>query len=691
MTFQGSEVTFSDRKKYDHYVNRISLNPTKDPFICSIKECEKPHKSCVELFGHFDKKHHHIKKTYNMMFICPISSCFFRSRIPDKIDKHFQNHSDIKIYKCWWNGCSEFFSDRNEFNNHLTDHTNRFPCYWENCYKKFPGASEIESHEIEHIKKVKDHYVNHHPNNALRKPFVCSFKFCKNRYSRCRFLKHHIQESHPIFIDSGIEIKYICPLNSCGKWFFNPEKLDEHYLEESKVMSIKCKLKNCGKIFSNTKHYLDHFNDHKGIYSCYRKDCGRRFNNEYDLETHEIKDHIVEDSCVNDKPILLNETPFICSISKCKKKYNSCSSLDDHFKITHKFVGHDLTNIKYICPLDSCNEFFLNPFQLDKHFLEHSKPQSYKCDLVNCTMTFSNKDQYRSHEYDHDGVYPCFWDNCKSKFADSTNLESHEIIHIKELDKYYRNQKLSGSGREIFLCSVKYCKKIYRSCYSLNIHFEDQHKSISQMFIKKYICPLNTCNEDFKDPSNLDLHFLLHSEIKFCSMKNCNEVFKDMKQLNDHISGHYNLYACFWNNCDKKFVNRSKLEDHEIEHIKGPLKYDFYMNRSSVTSVEEPFVCSVKYCGKKYISCTSLTEHFKVRHNKIFTNVYVKYICPLESCNKCFLDPKTLDWHYTLEHGTNSNNNCKRKFDDFSKTEDRMTKHTKDKSLKLSDNLKKKK
>jgi len=234
--------------------------------------------------------------------------------------------------------------------------------------------------------------------------------------------------------------------------------------------------------------------------------------------------------------------------------------------------------------MNSCNQCdykTINPGDLKKHLMFHSKTKNFACST--CEAKFTTSSDLHRHMKTHESLksFICSFESCGFSTLRREHLVNHESTHTSiesrlrhpcnECNKCYSSQSVlnrhkktcnkpkvkPASKPEITECQV--CKKKVSNIYKLKDHMK-LHEDILE-----FVC--DVCGKSFATIESLNKHSVLHAPKKFaCEI--CDKVFSRRDYLAKHIKSHTNAritleYVCI--NCEEGFDSSRALEIHSEE------------------------------------------------------------------------------------------------------------------------------
>ncbi|XP_055371519.1 uncharacterized protein LOC129605651 [Condylostylus longicornis] len=352
--------------------------------------------------------------------------------------------------------------------------------------------------------------------------------------------------------------------------------------------------------------------------------------------------------------------PFLYDCAKCSAKLPNLDQLKFHMK------AHSGKN--FYC--ESCDRFFVNNRNLQRHLLLHSEEK------VKCGTTSKNLDQHRKSHLEKKTVvqaitvaepltlkpnsnykthYSCI--NCSAKFSTLIQLKCHKRAHSEKkfycewCDQYFvsnRNLQNHFRSHSEFKCSN--CEKKFQTKKKLKLH-ERTH---------------NTFGVDI-DGIDLDKNNCMPHETKYLECKICDLKFDKIFLLRRHLIGHGEIETI-----DPDFVEKSnhlkslipdnrediqKIINFISEEVRNGHFHKFYSGTNlignelnisdSETDVDETNSETVTL--SRLYTCQNCSETFDRRYKILRHQRYVhplkehKYECDL--CHMRYVSEDLLEYH----------------------------------------------
>jgi KRAB domain-containing zinc finger protein len=161
-------------------------------------------------------------------------------------------------------------------------------------------------------------------------------------------------------------------------------------------------------------------------------------------------------------------------------------------------------------------------------------------------------------------------------------------------------------------------------------------------------CPI--CHKHFTQPSTLNMHIVVHSNVKPHQCKHCGRGFKQLGNLRTHLKIHTGERPFKCDRCGKGFSEQSNFRRHWRIHTgekpylcvtcgRGFTQFTHLETHTRLHTGEKPFKCTL--CEKSFREKSSLAIHLKRHGEKV-------YLCPI--CNKTFFTVSELKNHKIANH-----------------------------------------
>ncbi|XP_062543094.1 zinc finger protein 431-like [Armigeres subalbatus] len=268
-----------------------------------------------------------------------------------------------------------------------------------------------------------------------------------------------------------------------------------------------------------------------------------------------------------------------------------------------------------------CDIFKDNIDELIAHLTEtHAGKIDYRCD--DCNKTFGKVTIYNRHLSCHDvTVRPRKCAFCSLCFSAKESLKIHENkVHGANhtLPKRYQRRA------KIFQCEQ--CGKIFLNDALLRQHDQYQHKKLPAATCK-------LCGKTFATKSNLEKHYIVHSNERPYKCDKCPSAYKTSTALSKHSFLHENLlpYECSY--CEERFLTQAQYARHRV------LNHNTQMAKfNQQKAIARSMPCAI--CSDVFSRSSDLQKHINDNHADV---TYPYLTCP--ECPERFLQEQQLTTH----------------------------------------------
>ena len=202
-----------------------------------------------------------------------------------------------------------------------------------------------------------------------------------------------------------------CP--HCPKYYATNKSLKQHIKDvHLRLKPFKCDV--CGESFARQStldnHKASKHAENLKLVECPAPDCGEKFKNPKELDTHIRQFHTVTD----------HQCP------KCNMYCTTKSGLNNHI-----YTCFNIRNFK----CSECGKAFFRKHHLDDHMKsKHSDEKNYVCEVKDCGKAFKTENELKKHKKSHsdERTHQCPY--CEQAYKDHTNLQTH--VYLKHTEKW---------------------------------------------------------------------------------------------------------------------------------------------------------------------------------------------------------------------------------------------------------------
>lgn len=231
---------------------------------------------------------------------------------------------------------------------------------------------------------------------------------------------------------------------------------------------------------------------------------------------------------------------------------------------------------KYPCPF--CPYQGNYSYHFKTHIKIHLNIKPYSCKY--CSRTFSHKASRDTHLNIHKNLKPFLCLICAQSFRTLTLMKRHTLCDHHNIRNYF--------------CS--YCNKTYKDKKTLDVHI------LMHMNLKPHKCHYADCTKACRQVSNLLSHIrIYHTGERPFKCKFCGFAFKESHHLDNHLSMHLGkTKRNICEECGYTASSRCNLEQHKLIHKN-----------------KKPFNCTM--CKSQFRQRTHLKLHMETVHKMSFT------------------------------------------------------------------------
>ena len=313
--------------------------------------------------------------------------------------------------------------------------------------------------------------------------------------------------------------------------------------------------------------------------------------------------------------------------------------------------------LKVLIEFKSFVELNSNQF---KRNLEENNKQLYEelCEKVK--QVLDEKNNFQKNFNDNNSIEVknkeiIINNNKELKISKILILKSPIKVNVKHSNNY--NQKLDKS--------VNYYSK-FRQQFSECIESNYSNKRREKRRTNPLFCRYPGCDRKFAYNHELENHKRVHTGETPFECHICGQSYSLKGTLKEHIRIKHNLFdepvVCGIDDCDKRFNNDRSLKTHRKDYhfnsdkfvcdhpncdYKTGIKKSLYEHKIREHTTEKPFKCQFEGCDKAFKLEDYYKSHLKC-HSKTILN------CPRDGCDRTFHNDKTLKCHLRYDHSETS-------------------------------------
>ncbi len=210
--------------------------------------------------------------------------------------------------------------------------------------------------------------------------------------------------------------------------------------------------------------------------------------------------------------------------------------------------------------------------------VEAADPETFRCDIGDCSKIFISKGNLRRHKRRaHRVKYVCMFRNCKQEFDSLSERKEHSVSHH-------------------LTCSVETCGRSFKKSVHVQDHMRKDHNE------ERVSCDVESCQMTFSSRKNMVCHkrntHFPRSRV-LCNIDGCGKSFNQRRTMLAHRRNiHDRKHLCMYWKCHGRFGAEALLHHH--------------ISTCHLNDVEP--VC--KLCGRRFTFHIDLNDHMLNFHSE---------------------------------------------------------------------------
>ena len=533
----NSDKEFSDN--FDDYISdtesnerevkvyhRRQLKSKRETDISEKDNCHRKPNKTKKSFITSKRRKYGRNVPSNVLFVCPVDGCEYRSYIKEKYRRHKQIHSEKK-YKCphcEYRSYRKRYTDQHIQSMHLSKVEELIPGLSSDLFK-------CDFEDCSFVTYIRDRYRKHqyiHSEKKLKCPH-CDYRSYKKLYIDRHVKRMHLSEVVELIPGLSNDL-FKCDFESCSFVTYKRKALSDHKLTHMEK-KYECPHSDCDyrTVYETTlRKHLDSIHrkkvrtkiecphsgcDYTGIKS-YLKTHLRAVHNKTDEEKTFSEQYIWDNLTVYKKL-----TEFICQYNGCGKQFSSNYNLYLHIQFVHNKDSKEPLK----CEFKGCKFSSVNPRNLSRHIAVRHSEKTLKCDFPGCSYGTGCTKALKQHQKTHIEVKPfgCDWPGCQFRSVTNGNLKVHMERHTGTEGQYK--------------CQFNGCDKAFKTKDRLYNHNMRNHDKSQE-----YLCDWPGCEYKTYVKKNSERHRVTHSDDKpfACDWPGCQFRTKYKNNMYTHTKLH---------------------------------------------------------------------------------------------------------------------------------------------------------